>query len=65
MGPSDLRALRKRLQLTQVAFAALLGVSVLTVKRWEAGTQAMREPTDRLIRLLTGKQTTRRRRKTG
>ena len=56
MHPSEVRALRKRLGLTQVKFAELLGVSALTVKRWEAGTQAMREPIDRLIRLLTDKQ---------
>ncbi|MBM3313795.1 helix-turn-helix domain-containing protein, partial [candidate division WOR-3 bacterium] len=37
--------LRKRLGLTQVAFAELLGVSFVTVNRWENGKS---EPSDRL-----------------
>lgn len=34
----DIRKLRKKLGLTQVEFAERLGVSSMTVKRWEAGT---------------------------
>ncbi len=35
--PDDIRQLRKSLGLTQAAFAALLGVTNVTVSRWESG----------------------------
>jgi DNA-binding transcriptional regulator YiaG len=47
------RLIRKTLGLTQSGFAALLGVHVVTVKKWETGAQGMRAPADRLIRLLS------------
>ena len=50
--PDEVRAARKRLGLTQSQFATLLGVHLVTVKKWETGAQGMRPPTDRLIRLL-------------
>ena len=33
----QVRTIRKRLGLTQAAFAHKLGVALLTVQRWEAG----------------------------
>lgn len=35
--PSDVRSIRTRLQLTQQEFATLLGLSTVSVARWEAG----------------------------
>jgi DNA-binding transcriptional regulator YiaG len=35
--PAAVKRLRKRLGLTQEAFARRLGVSVVTVNRWEQG----------------------------
>jgi transcriptional regulator with XRE-family HTH domain len=37
MTPADLKARRASLGLTQAALAAILGVSVITVSRWERG----------------------------
>lgn len=39
--PEDLRAWRKEHKLSQKALAALLGVSLFTVWRWEAGQHAI------------------------
>lgn len=47
-----LKAARKRLGLSQRAFACRLGVGVNSVKRWEAGA-IQDESSDRLIRLCT------------
>lgn len=35
--PDEIKALRKRLKLTQKQFAAEVGVHVVTVIRWEKG----------------------------
>jgi putative zinc finger/helix-turn-helix YgiT family protein len=48
----ELKAARKRLGLSQRAFAARLGVGVNSVKRWEGGA-IQDESSDRLIRLCT------------
>lgn len=40
MTPAEIRALRQRLGLSQVAFAARLGVGWATVQRWETGKVA-------------------------
>lgn len=50
--PDELRRIRKRMGLSQSQFAALLGVHLVTVKKWEAGMQGMARTADRLIRLL-------------
>ena len=55
MGPDQVRRIRKALTLTQLQFAALLGVHLVTVKKWETGAQKMRLSHDRLIRLLAGR----------
>ncbi len=52
MLPAEVKRLRKRLGLTQSKFAALVGVHLTTVKKWEVGLQSMRRPAERLIRLL-------------
>lgn len=41
-GARLVRGIRRRLKLTQAAFAARLGVSQMTVCRWEAGTAPVR-----------------------
>jgi len=52
MTPSEVRRIRRRLGLTQSAFAALLGVHEKTVTRWESGAVGMSATTQRLIRSL-------------
>ena len=51
MTPDGVRRARKALGLSQSKFAALLGVHLVTVKKWETGAQGMRATADRLIRL--------------
>jgi DNA-binding transcriptional regulator YiaG len=58
MLPAEVKHLRKRLGLTQSKFAALVGVHLVTVKKWEVGLQSMRRPTERLIRLLADRGAT-------
>lgn len=51
-GPAELRATRERLGLTQGDMAYLLGVSELTVTRWENPIEDQsRMPQPRLVRL--------------
>jgi DNA-binding transcriptional regulator YiaG len=57
----EVRKIRKRLGLSQVAFARLVGVHEVTVSRWEHGVLAIREPTAKLLRLLLGQAPPRRR----
>jgi DNA-binding transcriptional regulator YiaG len=57
----EVRKIRKRLGLSQVAFARLVGVHEITVSRWENGALAIREPTAKLLRLLLGQAPPRRR----
>jgi DNA-binding transcriptional regulator YiaG len=57
----EVRAIRRRLKLTQVAFARLVGVHEITVSRWENGALAIREPTAKLLRLLLRQAPPRRR----
>jgi DNA-binding transcriptional regulator YiaG len=40
MTPQDLKERREALHLSQPKLAALLGVDVMTVNRWEKGKQA-------------------------
>ena len=49
MTPDTIKELRARLQLTQEAFARILGVSFATVNRWENGKA---EPTGDYSRVL-------------
>lgn len=52
MRARDVNRTRRRLGLTQAQFAALLGVTRVTVARWETGTVAVREPMAKLIRMV-------------
>ncbi|MGH8225796.1 MAG: helix-turn-helix domain-containing protein [Gammaproteobacteria bacterium] len=47
--PDDVRDIRERMDLTQSAFAALLGVSVRTLQDWEQGR---RQPHGAALSLL-------------
>ena len=49
--PSDARTIRRRLGLSQSAFAALLGVSVRTLQDWEQGRRKPRGPALALLRI--------------
>ena len=51
MTPEGVRRARKALGLSQSKFASLLGVHLVTVKKWETGAQGMRATADRLISL--------------
>lgn len=52
MTPTDVRRIRKRLRLTQRQFAERLGVHTVTVAKWEAGMQPIRNTHQTLIRLI-------------
>jgi transcriptional regulator with XRE-family HTH domain len=52
MTPRQLIEFRKRLGLTQKAFAKHIGVAPNTVARWERGEIGMRPSTERLLQLL-------------
>ncbi len=43
--------IRKRLQLSQSAFASLMGVSVRTIQDWEQGRRAPSGPARSLLRI--------------
>jgi len=58
MTPDEVRHARKVLGLSQSKFAALLGVHLVTVKKWETGAQGLRSTSERLIRLLVAHGTT-------
>lgn len=50
-GP-DIRSLRQELNMTQVVFAAVIGVSVKTVEAWETGTNTPSGTARRMLSLL-------------
>lgn len=52
MTPKQLRALRKRLGLTQGQLAAKIGVREHTVYRWEAGIHPIMPHTEAVIRMV-------------
>ena len=45
----EVRGIRERLTLTQAELARELGVTRVTVARWETGVYAIPEPTARLL----------------
>ena len=53
MTPAEILATRKRKGWSQQALADALGVSVRTVKHWEAGTRNISTPAEKLLKLLT------------
>jgi len=60
--PADVRRIRKRLRLTQEQLATRLGVHAVTVRKWEAGMQAIRNTHALLIRLIAAQIPRRRKR---
>ena len=61
MTGTELVALRRRLKLTQVAFAERLGVHANTAARYERDEIAIPEPVARLAKLLTRERPRKRR----
>lgn len=49
---AELKAVRKKLKLTQAEFAELVNVSVKTVERWESGNNPVTGPIVTLARIL-------------
>jgi DNA-binding transcriptional regulator YiaG len=52
MTGSEVRAIRIRLKLTQQELADKVGVTRVTVARWESGLIGIRESAARLLKLL-------------
>ena len=52
---SDVKAIRKKLDLTQKEFASLANVSVKTVENWESGRGTISGPVVTLIKILNEK----------
>jgi DNA-binding transcriptional regulator YiaG len=55
MTPDEVKAIRRRLGLTQAELAAQVGVTRVTVARWESGLIGIRESAARLLKLLSTK----------
>lgn len=51
--PSDVARLRKKLRLTQQEFATLLGLSSVSVSRWERGRTTLADTSNALLGLLS------------
>ncbi len=49
--PAPTQEIRNRLQLSQAAFASLMGVSVRTVQDWEQGRRSPSGPARSLLRI--------------
>ncbi|MGO9059425.1 MAG: DUF1870 family protein [Candidatus Binataceae bacterium] len=56
MTGKEIRALRRKLDWTQVAVAEAIGVTSNTVARWERGEMAISEPTARLLKKIVAEQ---------
>nr|DAZ19057.1 MAG TPA: putative zinc finger/helix-turn-helix protein, YgiT family [Caudoviricetes sp.] len=50
--PSEIKALRKDLELNQKEFEALIGVSTPTCSRWETGSMMQSRTADKLMRVF-------------
>lgn len=50
--PDEIKLIRNNLNMTQVIFAAILGVSKKTVEAWEQGVNAPSGPASRLLRIF-------------
>jgi putative transcriptional regulator len=50
--PSEVRKTRQSLGFSRKTFAAVVGVSPITVKAWEIGKRTPEGPASKLIRLL-------------
>ncbi len=51
MRPVDIKAVRKRLGLSQTQFALMIGVSVSTLQNWEQGRRVPEGPARALLRI--------------
>ena len=49
--PSPAKTIRKRLKVSQSAFASLMGVSPRTIQDWEQGRRAPQGPAKSLLRI--------------
>lgn len=49
MQAEDIKAIRKNIGMTQVLFAALMGVSTKTVEAWESGRNKPEGPARRML----------------
>ncbi|HEY4001945.1 MAG TPA: helix-turn-helix domain-containing protein [Candidatus Xenobia bacterium] len=50
--PAKVRAVRRKLNVSQAAFASILGVSVATVHSWEQGRQAPSRQACRMLQMV-------------
>ncbi|BCG65202.1 MAG: putative transcriptional regulator [Methyloprofundus sp.] len=51
LDPSPAQIIRKKLEISQVSFAGLMGVSVRTVQDWEQGRRSPKGPAKSLLRV--------------
>lgn len=58
MKGKELKAIRRRLGLSQAALAKEIGVHANTVARWERDEIGMRESTNRLVRRIAAENGT-------
>jgi putative transcriptional regulator len=49
---TDVRSLRERVDLTQAAFARMIGVSVRTLQNWEQGRREPDGPAKALLKVV-------------
>ena len=56
MTPEDLKRIRRQLGLTQKELAEKLGVTLVTVGRWEAGMRKISEPVARLVQRIAAEE---------
>ena len=49
---TDVRGLRERIELTQSAFARMIGVSVRTLQNWEQGRREPEGPAKALLKVV-------------
>ena len=49
--PSNVKSIREKMDLSQSAFAGLLGVSVRTLQEWEQGRRVPKGPAQALLRV--------------
>lgn len=49
--PSPAQVIRKKLELSQSAFAGLMGVSIRTIQDWEQGRRSPKGPAKSLLRV--------------
>jgi len=61
MTPKDLKRIRQKLGLTQEDLAERLGVTRITVGRWETGMRRITEPMARLIKRIAAEERKRKR----